>query len=152
MVKSYFLFHTQQVVNVEDLKKSSVLLQNYHSSPRYHKSGKIGGKIAEEFDVDLSIVETMDISLKLGNVTKQEVVWQKLYDATNGKQVRPDHPLVKSIRKRPTKSLFLIGLIVTSGVVAQDNVNTMVSGMCTNESTMFNMETPTKNTHFEIFR
>ena len=94
-------------------QKPSVLLENYASTPSFHKAGKIGGKIAEEFDVDVSVNETMQVSLKLGNVMKQEVLWQTLFDTFNGKLVKTDHPLLKEIKSSQRKSLFLIGMVVT---------------------------------------
>ena len=90
-------------------------MENYTSTPSYHRAGKIGGKIAQEFDVDVSVNETMEVSLKLGNVMKQEVLWQDLSDTVNGKKVKTDHKLVKAIKRSPKRSLFVIAMVVTSG-------------------------------------
>ncbi|CAB3977504.1 Hypothetical predicted protein [Paramuricea clavata] len=130
-------------VDVKNLQSSSVLFQNYSSTPSFHKAGKIGGKIAEEFDVDVSVNETMQVSLKLGNVMKQEVLWQKLYDAVNGKMVKTDHPLLKAIKSCKKRSLFLIGMVVTSGLSSEildedmnfgvESVQEALSGLLTNE-------------------
>ena len=118
-----YLFYTTalcfQPVDVKNLQSSSVLFQNYSSTPSFHRAGKIGGKIAEEFDVDVSVNETMQVSLKLGNVMKQEVLWQKLYDTVNGKMVQADHPLLKTIKSCKKRSLFLIGMVVTSGLSSE---------------------------------
>ncbi len=105
------------------------MFQNYSSTPSFHKAGKIGGKIAEEFDVDVSVNEMMHVSLKLGNVMKQEVLWQKLYDTVDGKKVKTDHPLLKAIKKSQKRSLFLIGMVVTSGLTETFEEETKVDGM-----------------------
>lgn len=104
------------------------MFENYKSTPSFHKAGKIGGKIAEEFDVDVSINEIMQVSLKLGDVIKQEVVWQELYNLVNGKTVNVDHPLIKTIKSSSKKSLFLIGMVVTSGVISSFNEETNIDG------------------------
>ena len=97
--------------------------------PSFHKAGKIGGKIAEEFDVDVSVNETMQVSLKLGNVLKQEVLWQQLYNAVNSKMVKTDHPLLKAIKSSQKKSLFLIGMVVTCSVTETLDEDTTFGGM-----------------------
>ena len=75
----------------------------------------------------------MEVSLKLGNVMKQEVVWQQLYDSVNGKVMQTDHPLLKLIKNSPKRSLFLIGMVVTSGLATDSIItDTNVDG----ESTM----------------
>ena len=50
---------------------------------------------------------------------KQEVLWQKLYDTVNGKMVQADHPLLKTIKSCKKRSLFLIGMVVTSGLSSE---------------------------------
>lgn len=117
-----------QTVDVKDLLSSSVLFENYSSTPSYHKAGKIGGKIAEEFGVDISLNETMQVLLKLGDVMKQEVIWQKLYDKINGKMLKITHPLLKVIKSNKKRSLFLIGMVVTSGLTETINKDMTVSG------------------------
>ena len=66
--------------------------------------------------MDISVNETMEVSLKLGKVMKQEVLWQKLFDHVNGKMMKTNHPFVKLIKSSPKRSLFLILMVVTSGV------------------------------------
>jgi hypothetical protein len=118
-----------QPVDVKDHQRSSVLFENYTSMPSFHKAGKIGGKIAEEFDVDVSVNETMQVSLKLGNVLKQEVLWQQLYNAVNSKMVKTDHPLLKAIKSSQKKSLFLIGMVVTCSVTETFDEDRKFGGM-----------------------
>ena len=108
------------------------MFQNYTSSPSFHKAGKIGGKIAEEFDVDVSVNETMQVSLKLGNVMKQEILWQQLYDTFNGKKVKTDHPLLKEIKSSQRKSLFLVGMVVTCSFTGTFDGDTDIQGMLKN--------------------
>ncbi|XP_028402809.1 uncharacterized protein LOC114525619 [Dendronephthya gigantea] len=115
-------------VDVKSHFCTSVLFKDYASTPSFHKAGKIGGKIAEEFDVDVSINETMQVSLKLGDVIKREVVWQELYDCVNGKAAKGDHPLLKTIKSSTKKSLFLIGMVVTSGVITSLDKETKFGG------------------------
>lgn len=60
---------------------------------------------------------------------KQEVVWQKLYDSVNGKVMQTDHPLLKLIKNSPKRSLFLIGMVVTSGLTTDSIItDTSVDG------------------------
>ena len=66
--------------------------------------------------MDVSVNETMEVSLKLGKVMKQEVLWQDLSDNVNGKLMKTNHPFIKLIKSSPKRSLFLILMVVTSGI------------------------------------
>lgn len=110
-----FVVQILQPVDVSSLKTSTVLFENYESTPSFHKDGKIGGKIAEEFNVDVSVNEMMEVSLKLGNVMKTEIPWQVLYDTVNNKKIKMDHPLIKVVQKSKKKTLFVINMTVTAG-------------------------------------
>lgn len=90
-------------------------MENYESTPSFHISGKIGGKIADEFEVDLSVNETLQVLMKLGKIVKKEISWQNLYDKLNNRKMKVDHPLLKAINKSKRRSLCLISMVVTSG-------------------------------------
>ena len=50
--------------------------------------------------------------MKLGDITKKEILWEKLYEKVNGKNIKNDHPLVKMVTNNRKKKLFLIGMVI----------------------------------------
>ena len=82
------------------LASTSVLFENYQSTPSFERSGKIGAKVANEFNIDASMSKTLQIVMKLGKITKKEIIWEKLYEVIKEHQVKLDHPLIKMIKNK----------------------------------------------------
>ena len=53
--------------------------------------------------------------MKLGNITKKEILWEKLYETINGRKIKVDHPLVQLVKNRKDTTLFVISMIIYSG-------------------------------------
>ena len=69
-VRLLFLF---QPVNITKEIQRSLFVQNYKHEPKFHVHGQLGTKIAQEFGIDVSAIDSFTVSMDVGTVVKIEV-------------------------------------------------------------------------------
>lgn len=97
-----------QTIDVSSKVQKSVFITNYQNNPQFHVKGKLGGKIASEFDMDTSSSDSFTINMNIGSVTRNEVRWEDLHGALAGKTINLDHDFMQKIMGSKRRSLYLI--------------------------------------------
>ncbi|KAL9958297.1 hypothetical protein ACROYT_G035297 [Oculina patagonica] len=95
-------------VDISGQVEKSIFIESYKNEPKFHVSGKLGAKIATEFGIDLSAVDSFTISMDVGTVTKREVRWGNLNDALADITLNLDNEYVQYILSKPRRSLCVI--------------------------------------------
>lgn len=95
-------------VHIKGHIEKSTFISNYKNEPKFHISGKLGGKIASEFGIDASAVDSFTISMDVGTVLKREVTWVNLKKALADTTLNLGHEYVQYIRTKQRRSLCII--------------------------------------------
>ena len=86
----------------------STFISDYKNEPKFHVSGKLGGKIASEFGIDASAIDSFTISMDVGTVLKREVTWDNLKKVLADTTLNLDHEYVQYILAKQRRSLCVI--------------------------------------------
>ncbi|CAH3131846.1 unnamed protein product [Pocillopora meandrina] len=98
---------TKPVVIKGHIEKST-FISDYKNEPKFHVSGKLGGKIASEFGIDASAIDSFTISMNVGTVLKREVTWDNLKKVLADTTLNLDHEYVQYILAKQRRSLCII--------------------------------------------
>jgi len=104
----------------EDLKvpkpKSSIIMEDFTETPTLKVNGSIGTKIAKELNLNLSGSDTMTMTIKLGDIVKNECDWESLQEALEKQRIKTNHPLLKETKKSKRSTLCVVlESLVTKG-------------------------------------
>lgn len=119
-----------QPVDIASQIKKSVFIQNYKNEPQFHVHGKLGGKIAEEFGIDVSAIDSFTVSMDVGTVIKREVRWVELNEVLAELTLNLDHEFVQNILDKPRRSLCVVYETVLTSSEADVDSNCVEEGTC----------------------
>ena len=123
----HLLFLFQPVGVTKEIQKS-LFVQNYKNEPKFHVHGQLGAKIAQEFGIDVSAIDSFTVSMDVGTVVKREVGWELLNEALADKTLNLDHEFVQYILHKPRRSLCIVYETVATGSDADVNSNSLEEG------------------------
>lgn len=101
-------FFVPQPVLIKGHIEKSTFISDYKNEPKFHVSGKLGGKIASEFGIDASAIDSFTISMDVGTVLKREVTWDNLKKVLADTTLNLDHEYVQYILAKQRRSLCVI--------------------------------------------
>lgn len=119
-----------QPVDITSQIKKSVFIHNYKNEPQFHVHGKLGGKIAEEFGIDVSAIDSFTVSMDVGTVIKREVRWVELNEVLAELTLNLDHEFVQNILHKPRRSLCVVYETVLTSSEADVDSNSVEEGTC----------------------
>ena len=91
-------------------------------------NGKLGAKIATEFGIDVSAIDSFTVSMDIGTVTKKEASWKTLNSLLSDTAVNLDLEFVQYVLSRKRKSLCVVYETVTTRGDLDLNADSQVEG------------------------
>ncbi|XP_068688511.1 uncharacterized protein [Montipora foliosa] len=88
--------------------ENSVFIHNYKNEPRFNVNGKLGTKIAKDFGIDISAVDSFTVSMDVGAVIKREVKWKDLNELLKDQMLNLDHEFVQYILAKPRRCICIV--------------------------------------------
>ena len=101
-------FFVPQPVLIKGHIEKSTFISDYKNEPKFHVSGKLGGKIASEFGIDASAIDSFTISMDVGTVLKREVTWDNLKKVLADTTLNLDHEYVQYILAKQRRSICVV--------------------------------------------
>lgn len=89
-------------------KREFTLLKQFEDLPTFDIKGSLSGKIAKECNLELKAEDKMTLSLKLGDIEKNEISWQKLDQAMKTNNINVNHHVIRSAKHTSRLSLCVV--------------------------------------------
>ena len=99
---------TFQPVSDASQIENCVFIHNYKNEPKFNVNGKLGTKIAKDFGIDISAVDSFTVSMDVGTVIKREVKWKDLNELLKDKMLNLDHEFVQYILAKPRRCICIV--------------------------------------------
>jgi len=92
----------------KDVLTETTLMEKYKENPHFGISGDLGGSLAKELKLDVNTVDSFDLTVDLGDIVKERVVYQSVCDAVKEIPVNVDHELLQEVRAEKRTSLVIV--------------------------------------------